>query len=831
MIAIRPNGPEATVELGFSNTYDAVARAERVDAVSPDSPAMKAGLLAGDRITAVDGEPLADASAIVSDWTHYRPGDVVSLTVRRDGQAAPIELRATFRYKAPAVPANFVARQVHDLFPVPFVIVGLAVLFLRVEDRNVWLLALLFACMVQTPGVPNGYQMFDPRLRAFALADSSISIGLVGPIFYFFFAVFPERSPLDRRWPRLKWAAVVVGLLLALPGLESGGLRLPQSVARVAGAAISSGLPIVFVIVCFALGLAALTANFASTRDVEARRKIRVIFWGTVVGVVPGLANLVLTNFTRVRMPAAVAMAVPAVALVLPVSFAYAVVRHRVLEIPVLIRRSARYLLVQRGFMLLVSILSIGLALLFASWFTRILPSLDRTWAVLLGAVFGTALLWGGLTVHRRVSERIDRAFFRTAYDARVILEDLAERLREAGDRGDVAALLERHLRDALQPARLVVHLDDGSGTLRTDSADLAPALRSLDRESPVLALVAGYAGPLDLTSTAGEPVRQAAAPLVMPGAECLVPMTGRGGRLVGLIALGTRRSEEPYAGEDLRLLASVAAQAATALENIRLAEDIARRMESERRAAHEMDIARQVQARLLPEAPPPLATLDCAARCVQARDVGGDGYDFLDLGSGRVGFVLADVSGKGIHAALLMANLQAHLRSQSGIAPLDPVRVLSAVNHQLFGSTATEHYATVFLGVYDDETRRLRYVNGGLNPPVLLPGRANAAPVRLTTTAPAVGLFEAWEGTAGEIAIEPGDVLALFSDGVTEAMHGEDEFGEARFIEELAACRGRSAAEIVETILASVQAFSAGTQYDDLTLVVARGRDLATER
>jgi sigma-B regulation protein RsbU (phosphoserine phosphatase) len=406
-----------------------------------------------------------------------------------------------------------------------------------------------------------------------------------------------------------------------------------------------------------------------------------------------------------------------------------------------------------------------------------------------------------------------------------VILEDLAERLRAVDHRSDVAVLLERHLRDALQPMRLVVHLDDGTGTLRTDSTDLEPALRSIDRESQVLALVAGYAVPFDLTASDGELVRDAVAPLVMPGAECLVPMTGRGGGLVGLIALGPRRSEEPYAGEDLRLLGSVAAQAATALENIRLAEEIARRMETERRAAHEMDIARQVQARLLPEAPPPLATLDCAARCVQARDVGGDGYDFIDLGPGRVGFVLADVSGKGIHAALLMATLQAHLRSQSGIAPLDPFRVLSEVNRLLFGSTATEHYATVFLGVYDDGTRRLRYVNGGLNPPVLLPGRADAAPVRLAPTAPAVGLFEAWKGTADEIAMEPGDVLALFSDGVTEAMHGEDEFGEARFIEELAACRGRSASETVETILASVQAFSAGTQYDDLTLVVARAR------
>ena len=131
---------------------------------------------------------------------------------------------------------------------------------------------------------------------------------------------------------------------------------------------------------------------------------------------------------------------------------------------------------------------------------------------------------------------------------------------------------------------------------------------------------------------------------------------------------LGPRLSEEPYSGEDKRLLDFVANQAGAALENIAMAESMAERLEADRRAAQEMDIARQVQSKLLPQKAPVLQTLDYAGTCIQARAVGGDYYDFLDLGEGRVGFVLADVAGKGISAALLMANLQAHLRSQSAL-------------------------------------------------------------------------------------------------------------------------------------------------------------------
>ncbi|HXY02696.1 MAG TPA: hypothetical protein VEI49_03920, partial [Terriglobales bacterium] len=150
---------------------------------------------------------------------------------------------------------------------------------------------------------------------------------------------------------------------------------------------------------------------------------------------------------------------------------------------------------------------------------------------------------------------------------------------------------------------------------------------------------------------------------------ECLVPILGRSGRLMGLLILGQRLSEEPYSGEDKCLLDSVAAQAGITLENIDLAQKMAERIEAERRIARDLEIARQVQARLFPQKLPPMHTLEYVGRCVQAREVGGDYYDFLSLGTGRMGIVLADIVGKGVAGALLMANLQAGVRTQCATA------------------------------------------------------------------------------------------------------------------------------------------------------------------
>ena len=246
-------------------------------------------------------------------------------------------------------------------------------------------------------------------------------------------------------------------------------------------------------------------------------------------------------------------------------------------------------------------------------------------------------------------------------------------------------------------------------------------------------------------------------------------------------------------------------------------------RVERERLAALEMEIACQVQTKLLPQITPALTTLDYAASCVQARAVGGDYYDYLDLGSNRVAFVLADISGKGISAALLMANLQAGLRSQSALLVKDLAQSLRLVNRLFFECTEASKYATLFLGIYDDATRSLRYVNCGHNPPLLLRGQTIE---RLIANVTVLGLFEEFDCVVAETTLAPGDILALYTDGVIEATNAtQQEFGEAGLVQTLQNNRHLDAVSIVESVVATVQKFAAGEQTDDLTLLIARVR------
>ncbi len=250
----------------------------------------------------------------------------------------------------------------------------------------------------------------------------------------------------------------------------------------------------------------------------------------------------------------------------------------------------------------------------------------------------------------------------------------------------------------------------------------------------------------------------------------------------------------------------------------------MAEKAESERRAAQELEIAKQVQARLFPQTAPPLRTLEYAGVCVQAREVGGDYYDFLNLGPQRLGLVIGDIAGKGIAAALLMANLQANLRSQCAMASDEPERFLRSVNRLFYDNTTESAYATLFFAEYDDVTRRLRYANCGHLAPLLL--RHNGAVERLGSTATILGIFKEWDCSMRECQLFSGDTLVLYTDGVTESFNQAwEEFGERRLIESLKTYRELPPQAVIAAIVNRVKQFSPHEQHDDITLIVGKCR------
>jgi sigma-B regulation protein RsbU (phosphoserine phosphatase) len=813
------------VEIGIDESYSSAG--VEIDNVRPNTPAEKAGLKAHDRIVAINGRS-ADSSAawngaLYRVWLRAKPGDIVALTVQRAGQSQPLIITPVFRALQGAGDTKTLVRtiadQILESYPLLFLIVGLTVLFLRVEDRNAWLLALVFATFVTAADMPNEFAAAPPNFQSVLLAYRTLMGSVLTGLFYFFFAVFPTRSPIDRKVPWLKWALPVIGIALRLGGYRHGNSEALPFVLAVVPHHIAESARRVTAYGALLLGVLSLLLNVLSPSNVADRRKLKVILWGTAVGITPIVMVKAAEDFVGFRTPFWLNFVDVLLLFLFPLSFAYAVVKHRVMDVPVLLKRSARYFVVERGFLILILLLSVGLTFWFGQAFSRLFSAGSKA-AIPVGATFGVLLISGATQVHRRVRTRLDRAFFRSSYDAQQILESLAAKTLTVSSREGLAVLLHDQIQDALHPSSMYVYLEAANGQLQSYAGNPPAEAMTLSTSGAGLEELADRSDPLELLpeimhGTQLEPLHP----------ECLVPIRGSSeGQLQGVAVLGPRLSEEPYSTGDKRLLASVASQAGIAMRSITLAERMAATMEGERRTAQEMQIARQVQSRLLPQQAPSLATLECAGKCIQTRAVGGDYYDFLDLGSGRIGLVLADISGKGMSAALLMANLQANLRGQYALALEDIPRLMRSVNRLFYKNTENNHYATTFFAVYDDETRRLRYVNCGHNPPFL--ARANGSVERLTATATVLGLFEEWDCSVVELELAAGDVLVIYTDGISEASpNEEDEFGEERLIEAARSHRNCSADEVLEAILSQVQEFSQGEQADDMTLIVARGR------
>jgi len=827
--------------LGIEQGSPAQPYSALISKVEPGSAAAEAGLRPGDKIVAINGRHLQGLEAFYECLGRGKPGDAIFLTVERPGVPAALDFRATLQ-PWPATSRSLgeaLASEMVYAFPVWFVVVGFSVLFLRIEDRNAWLLAVLFSSFIAGAPLFPFHFLIPHALLALTLVYKVALYGLFPAIFYYFFAVFPAPSKIDQWMPWLKNVLVMAAGVVVFPLCALAVAKGSPAPVWGLGIWISTHyyplqlIIIVYFIGFFLLGLVSLAWNGFFAPAIEVRRKIRVIVWGIAIGLTPGMVMSFVAALTSKSVPELLPVWLwgPIVFgsfWLFPLSFAYAVAKHRVLEVPVLLKRSARYFLVQRGFVVVQVLLSTVLTAVLALALSRTFQVSSQliVLAVLTAAViFGSVLALSGMRIHQVVTQRIDRAFFREAYDARQILESLVEEARTVRSRDELAVLLGGEIRQALHPTSAAVYLAGDGGRLKVYPESSLATPRELSAGMALLVELDRRKELWEVTDGdgQGETLVGSLALFGPQQPECFVPILMRNGSLTGLLTLGPRLSEEPYSHEDKRLLSSVAAQAGITLENMRLAEEMAERIEAERRVAHDMEIAKQVQARLFPQKRPMLQTLEYSGRCIQARQVGGDYYDFVSLGEGRVGIVLADIAGKGIPGALLMANLQADVRSQCAVAAQDLARFLKSINQSFYERTDESSFATLFFGDYQDTTRRLRFANCGHNPPFLVHPDGSAE--RLCVTATVLGLFEKWESSICEVQIGVGDVLVIYTDGITEASNSAmEEFGEGRLLEAIRANRSLSVEGILDAIFKAAVEFSHQDQGDDLTLVVARG-------
>jgi len=597
--------------------------------------------------------------------------------------------------------------------------------------------------------------------------------------------------------------------------------------------------------------LAALFCLWLSyrTADTVGRRRLRVVMWGSLIS----FGNLFLVFVLEVtnmqgKRPAiwdwstfSLFFTLP----LIPLSFAYAIIRHRVIPISLILRRGVRYLLVSRGSILLV-LLFTGLIVtaLLSLLFNYLRPS--ALTVGLVSAAEGIAAWQAARWMHRRyLAPVIDRKFFRQSYDSQQIVAELAASLRMTTEIQSLLESVANKLQAALQTESVVIFLRDGqTGDYRSAYAceyklaegrvvDYPLAVR-LPRYAATLAQIAQTGEPLELDG--GDPEFDMAAKvhsrlaaeerqtLLELKASLLLPLKTKDA-LPGVVALGSRLGDLPFSGEDKRLLQSVGAAASLALENAQLVERMlaeARRLQEieaeNQQRAKEMEEARQLQLSMLPQGVPYLPHVEIAAYMKPATEVGGDYYDWRLGADGTLTIAIGDATGHGLKAGTMVTvtkGLFNHLAEQA-----DLVATLSQTSRALKRMNLRSLFMAMTLVRL--KGNHLQCSVAGM-PPILIYRAAAKTVEEIPLRGAPLGGLTDYAYRQAETFLSVGDVVLLLSDGLPERFNAAGEmFGYDRSKESLLANAHAAPQAVIDRLLQTGEDWAAGKAADDDMTFVA---------
>jgi len=794
---------------------------------------LAAGLANGDTPVSMDGRPVPGMGPLTSIVREHRAGDAVPVTVSRAGAPVSVKVRLAPIDTKPPKPGDWMLIGcLYYLTPWFCVVLGFTVAFLRPRDPLAWLLLLLmlsFKEIAQGDGFLAIALGWSGWARPIAIFDRSV-LSTSWPVAMMLFGqYFPDRV-VAGRWNRV--ATWVLGLPLVTTTLLLAVASVPASENATAMSGLSGflnriGVPMLV------LGMVAIGTFFFNTAHKKAtshsrddKRRLKLLYGGAIIAFTPlfllVIASLIFKTAV-VHAPDWLVIPILLLLFVFPLTLAYVIVVEKAMELRVVIRQGLQYWLARRG----LRLLSIGVIVILFVLAFRIMfePGMRRPQQLIVLAVTGAIVVR-----LRRVAEWlrgwVDRRFFREAVNVERVLNELSESVRSIVEVQPLLATVTKTISSTLHVPRVAALLRQNGDFAPAHSVGFASApqvkfsARGAMAERLSRSRDAEHVSQVRLESWTGREMEDRKQ-LEKLETELLLPLAVKD-RLLGFLSLGPKLSEEPYSPTDVQLLQSVASQTGLALENTRLTEAVANEVAQRERLNRELEIAREVQQRLFPQAGPVVAGLDYAGKCRPASSVGGDYYDFVSMCDGRLGITIGDISGKGVPAALLMASLQASLRGLAIANPPALSTLMENLNRLVFDASPSNRYATFFYGVYNPATREFMYVNGGHNPPMVFRG---ADVLRLEEGGPVIGLFGPARYEQASIQLQPGDTLVLFTDGVSEAMNNDDEeFDEPRLVDAVRGGEGLDASGLIDRVMMVCDAFVAGApQHDDMTLVVAR--------
>lgn len=798
-----PNSPDFGWRTMYNSGPNVVAQVFEAGAT--------AGLRPGDKILAVNSRAYSTFDQLFfGNIRHDEPGSVNTYTVLRDGEKLEIQvptgrvgLNAVIRRSGPLLTLGLI-----------YILIGALVFLMKPRAPESW----LFFRMTCLFGIGIGLSspadlisptwLYDVRFLANQLIPAAmIHLALRFPK--------PRTFAVGRRWISALLYLPSVGIFLLRQVTATAQWNIPKFVFLL-------WLSYAVVGIVYFLG----STGWNSLRDASiiTRLQSRVIFIGTILGFFIPSLDLLSGLLWQVALFPDPILGFGLCFSLFPLSIGYTIVKHDLFAIDTIVRRTYGYVLstgtVVAAYALLVSLLNVTF------------QGSDVARSPLFSIGFALLVVFLFEPLHRRFQGFVDRLFYRQRYDYRKTIRNLSEAMTSILDPDVISRTLIGSVVKEMFLENGALLLRGGGGGYQVKvvegmAAQSLPASELPDGD-PLVGAVKEKKDALLRHDVAMNPLyepnrEELQRAFQSLSSEVVLPMTYKD-EVRGILSLGRKKSGKLFTPEDLDLLRTLTNQSAIAMENARLFKDNLQkgRMEEELKIAHD------IQMSMLPDKAPQLEGLKIVARTIPAREVGGDFYDFVEFSAdgapGRLGIIIADVSGKGVSAGLLMAGARSTYRVLLDADP--PVReVMTLANQRLQKDIRKGMFVALLYAVLDPAARTLTLSNAGQTQPVLC--AAGAAPSYITTegdTFP-LGIVPDCDYQEAKLSLAEGDIVVFYTDGAVEAMNAQEElYGFDRFLDAVNEGRALDAQSLLDKLFDDVARFVGGTeQHDDITIIVAR--------
>ncbi len=778
---------------------------------SREWPGSEAGLKFLDRIVTVDGRIVRDGKEIVQAARAKKDGTPVNYLVETKGEKREITVPVAVFTLKDFVLIFFIT----FLGGLIFATLGFIVYFMKPNMRMSWVF--LLACFGQAIYMVTGFEVQSSytfmRFHCFVVS--------LYPAFFFHLGlIFPERKKVLNRFWALEYLIYLPALILAITFLIHFWVakRIPDSgLASSAETFVKLGsMTRFFMLFCFLSLIVFVLHSLFKAAETQSQQRARMILFGVGIASAPSVILMAMAYFLKVAFPWNFLVFF---LVFFPASIAYSIIRHNLFDADAIIKRTVGYAVAT----VVVVGSYIGISVIINVFAREYEVSQSRAFPILF--TLGVIVIFNPL--RNRIQDLVDRIFFRKEYDYSEIIETIGGAMTTLLDLGQVISRLIQTFRAdmfintssvmLLAPAgsEFEVFLADG------EQKELVEKV-ALKHDNPLMEIIRREKRELTKYDVIEDPRYRAvsescAADFARLNASLIVPLVYQN-QVIGSLNLGEKKSGKPYKREDIDLLRSLAHQGAVAIENARLFKENLEKQRME----EELNIARDLQMSMLPSVCPQIPGFTIAATSIPAREVGGDFYDFIEMGEDRLGLIVGDVTGKSVSGALVMSASRSVFRMLSE-EKLTVGDIMTRANKRMKKDIKSGMFVALLYAVLDGRNKILSFCSAGQTQPVYFSSKTGEARLQETLGDKfPLGILDETDYLETQIHLEPGDRLVFYTDGIVEAMNANREiFGFDRVLEIVKKEKASSAEVLLHKILEQVKEFAGSAiQHDDITVI-----------